>query len=291
MSRTVDEGFEEYLRRVVPTQAQRTAGASHRASVKAALEANLSVLNFYETGSFSHGTGVRGFSDIDALLSLGNDTKPESSYTALERVKDVLSTRFSSTDVVIRRPAVVVKFSGGYETWEVIPGFLTGRGGADQYVYDIPGPSAGSGWIDAAPKEHLAYVNECNLKPHKGDAKALARLIKAWKYYRNVPISSFYLEMRCAQHVASINAYIHVWDVCLILESLESHGLAAMNDPKGATGRIQACSSDSSREDALSKLKTAACRARNALNAHRADDADTAFYYLDLLFGGSFPSR
>lgn len=290
MARSVDEGFREYLGRLVPTEAQRDAGVGHRASVKAALEAKLDVSHSFETGSFSHGTGVRGFSDIDLLVCLKN--RPESSYTALTWVKDALSERFSSsTEVVIRRPAVVVKFASGYETWEVIPGFMTTRGGSGQYVYDIPSPSTGSAWIDAAPKEHLAYVNECNRKPSKGDAKALARLIKAWKYHCNVPISSFYLEMRCAQHVASVDTYIHVWDVCLLLESLESHELAAMNDPKGAAGRIHACSSDSTREDALSKVKTASTRARKALEAYRADDADTAFYYLDLLFGGSFPSR
>jgi hypothetical protein len=290
MARTVNDGFVEFLKRLAPTTAQRAAGASHRASVKSALESRLDVLNFYETGSFSHGTGVGGYSDIDALVSL-NNSKPESSYTALNWVKDALSARFPLTTVAIRRPAVVVQFGGGYETWEVIPGFLTGRGGDGQFVYDIPGPSAGSAWIDAAPKEHLAYVNDCNAKPRKGCAKDLARLIKAWKYYCNVPVSSFYLEMRCAQHVAGLTTYIHVWDVCLLLEKLQSHELAAMNDPKGASGRIYATSSDANRTDALSKLKTAASRARKALDAHKADKPATAFEYLDLLFGGKFPAR
>lgn len=288
MARTINEGFEEFLKRLTPTEAQREAGTRHRASVKAALETKLSVGTFYETGSFSHGTGVRRYSDIDALVSI-RDPKPDSSYTALNWIKNALSARFPLTTVKIRRPAVVVEFGGGYETWEVIPGFMTTRGGADQFVYDIPGPSTGAAWIDSAPKEHLAYVNECNQKPHKGDAKDLARLIKAWKYYREVPISSFYLEMRCAQHVKGLEAYVHLWDVCLVLESMKGHQLAAMNDPRGASGRIHACSSETTREEALSKLATAATRARKALDAR--DDPDTAFQYLDLLFGGKFPAR
>jgi hypothetical protein len=290
MARTVSEGFEEFLKRLTPTQAQRDAGAAHRASVKGALEANLTVNNFFETGSFSHGTGVRHHSDIDALVSLGHD-RPGTSYTALTWVKDALSKRFPFTTVQIRRPAVQVQFGGGYETWEIIPGFLTGRGGDGVMVYDIPSPVTGGGWIDAAPKEHLAYVNECNETPHKGDAKDLSRLIKAWKYYRNAPVSSFYLEMRCAQHVRRQTTYIHVWDVCQVLESMEGHQLASMNDPRGASGRIYACSSDSTREDALSKLSRAAGRSRKALDAHNSDDPDGAFYYLDLLFGGKFPAR
>ena len=248
MPRSIDEAFTIFLERLTPTQAQRDAGASHRASVKSALESKLSVSNFFETGSFTHGTGVRVQSDIDVLVSIGNP-KPGSSSSALAWVKDALSTRFPLTTVTVRRPAVVVEFGGGYETWEVIPGFITGRGGKDQLVYDIPDPGSISEWIDAAPKEHLAYVNECNEKLHKGDAKALARFIKAWKYYCNVPVSSFYLEMRCAQHVKGENSFIPVWDVCQILEKLSDHQLAAMNDPSGASGRIYACSSESKRED------------------------------------------
>jgi hypothetical protein len=211
-------------------------------------------------------------------------------YQVLTWVKDALDKRFPLTTVQIRRPAVQVLFGGGYETWEVIPGFLTGRGGS-ALGYDIPSPVTGGGWIDAAPKEHLAYVNECNKKPDEGDAKALARLVKAWKYYCDVPVSSFYLEMRAAQHVKGLSAYIHVWDICLLLEKLRDHNLADMNDPRGASGRFSATSSDSTRQDALSKLRTAATRARKALDAHQADDPDTAFYYLDLLFGGQFPAR
>jgi hypothetical protein len=258
--------------------------------VEAALKAQLTVSRFFETGSFSHGTGVRNFSDIDVFASLGG-TKPDSSYTALTRVKDALIDRFPSTSVVIDRPAVKIKFAGGTETWEVIPAFPARLTGDDKWVYHIPGPSVGSGWIESAPDLHLKYVNECNQKPSAGNTKALARLIKAWKYFCSVPLSSFYLEMRCAQHVARQETYIHVWDFCWLLEGLKLSQLAAINDPKGASGRFHACSSDAKRDEALSKLDSAAGRARKALEATRAGDRDTAFYYLDLLFGGRFPSR
>lgn len=289
MVRTVNGAFEEFLRRLCPTRADRSAGKSHRASVKAALETNVTIRAMYETGSFSNGTGVRGKSDIDVLVSLVNE-RPSSSYTALSWIKYALEKRFPSTPISISRPAVVIKFGGGYETWEVIPAFITGRGGNDQFVYDIPGPNAGSAWIDSAPKEHLIYVNDANKAPHKGDAKDLARLIKAWKYYCDVPISSFYLEMRCAKHVVNETSYIHIWDVCQILEHLDAIGLAPMNDPSGATGRIYACSTTPKAQDALSKLHTAAVRARKALDASNKGDSTTAFYYLDLLFAGKFPS-
>jgi hypothetical protein len=290
MARSVDEGFSEFLKRLTPTQAQRTAGAAHRETVKKALSSRLAVSTFFETGSFTHGTGVRNRSDIDVLVSLTGG-RPGASYTALSWVKNALEARFPHTPISIRRPAVVVRFGGGYETWEVIPGFMTSRGGPNVYVYDIPSAVTNGAWIDSAPRTHLAYVNEANRKPSEGNAKALARLIKAWKYYCNVPVSSFYLEMRCAEHVKTETVYSHVWDVWQVLNKLNNHQLAGMNDPKHATGRIYACSSEAKKTDALSKLRTATSRAQKALNAYRDGKVDEAFRYLDLLFGGQFPAR
>ncbi|WP_370945385.1 nucleotidyltransferase [Amycolatopsis sp. cg5] len=287
MGRTVAQGFDVFLERLTPLASQRAAAAAHRSRVETSLKNSLTVLAMRETGSFHHGTGVRNYSDVDVLASIGN-TKPSTSDTALNWVKNALSASFPATTVRISRPAVVVEFAGGDETWEVIPGFLTSSDPSP--LYDIPGPA--SGWIESAPTAHLDYVNECNRKNGvQGAAKKLARLIKAWKYYCNVPISSFYLEMRAAQHMASQPAFIAVWDVCLLLESLHGHGLAAMNDPKGRTGRFHPCSSDYRKTDALSKLSTAATRARKALDAYQNDNFDDAFYYLNLLFGGNFPAR
>ncbi len=230
---------------------------------------------------------MRNCSDVDVLVSIGN-TKPGTSDTALNWVKNALSASFPTTTVRVSRPAVVVEFALGAETWEVIPGFL--KSSDPSVLYDIPGPA--SGWIESAPTEHLDYVNECNQKNGiQGAAKKLARLIKAWKYYSNVPVSSFYLEMRAAQHMATQPAFIAVWDMCLLLEDLHSNSLAAMNDPKGRTGRFHPCSSDYRKMDALSKLSTAATRARKALDAYQNDKLDDAFHYLDLLFGGHFPAR
>lgn len=158
-------------------------------------------------------------------------------------------------------------------------------------LYEIPGAASESGWLESAPDEHLRYVNSCNKLPRNGKAKALARLIKAWKYYCNVPVSSFYIEMRCAQHVATQSSYIHIWDVWQVLNYMNNIQLAAMNDPSGVTGRFFACSSDAKAREALSKLSTATRQATTALAAHRAGNDQQAFIYLDLLFGGHFPSR
>ena len=288
MARTVDQGFDIFMSSLTPLPSQQSAASSHRASIEKSLRNALDVSAVWETGSFHHGTGIRGHADIDLLVSLKD--KPNSSDTALRWVRDALTASFPFTTVRTSRPAVVVEFAGGAETIEVIPGFLTGRGNSDTLVYDIP--AADSGWIDTAPRAHLDYVNECNNRDGmKGAPKKLTRLAKAWKYYNNVPISSFYLEMRAAQYITTQSTYVAVWDICGLLEDLNSKQLAAMNDPKGFSGRFHPCSSEARKIEALSKLSTGASRARKALDAHNANTPAASFIYLDLLFGGNFPSR
>jgi hypothetical protein len=285
MARSVQEGFDTFLSWLVPLQSERDAASKHRGTVESSLRNRLEVRLFRESGSFNHGTGVRAHCDVDLLVSLA--TKPVSSDTALRWVKEALAASFPATVVQIRRPAVVVQFNGGREAWEIIPGFR--NGGTDALpVYEIPGVP--SGWLDSAPTAHLAYVTNVNKTP-AGGAKKLARLMKAWKYYNDVPISSFYLEMRASKYMSDETSFVPIYDVCKLFESLERQGLAAMNDPLGLTSRFYACSTTPKAEQALSKLATAATRARKALDSFSNEDFNTSFHYLGLLFGGRFPAR
>ena len=135
----------------------------------------------------------------------------------------------------------------------------------------------------------MKYVNVVNKQTGiSGGAKKLARFAKAWKYYNNVPISSFYLEMRAAKYMTSQSSFIPVYDVCFYFEHLHSIGLAAMNDPKGLTSRFYACSSDTHATEALSKVNTAATRARKAVDAHQADQPADTFGWLDLILVACF---
>ena len=63
------------------------------------------------------------------------------------------------------------------------------------------------------------------------------------------------------------------------------------DDPMGVSSDIDACSSTATLREARSKLETAAGRADKALAAHQAGKLREAFVWLDLLFGGAFPSR
>lgn len=285
----VSQAYERFLGSLVPTTREREAAVSHRASVEGALRSGLSVGVIRETGSFNHGTGVRGHSDVDIMASL-TSLQPQSSDTALANVRSALQSRYPYTEIKVRRPAVVIEFAAKSERWEVIPAYRSHQTAAGYDVYEIPGPA--TGWMQSAPRAHLDYVTASNQGTGTaGGAKKLARLLKAWKYYCGVPISSFYLEMRAAEHVRTQTSFIPIWDMSQVLTKLSFHDLADMNDPMKIAGRIKSCSSEANKSTALSRLSTAESRARKALSADNSGREADTFYYLDLLYNRRFRSR
>lgn len=287
MASTAAEGFRLFIDSLIPTVTDRDKAATHRSSIEAKLEATYGIYRMFQSGSFSNGTGVKGLSDVDYFVSLKSD-QPQYSYSILNSVKATLQSRFPFTAIRISRPAVVLEFGGGYETVEIIPAYAKSTVNTDDRKFQIPGVN--SEWLESTPEAHLKYVNECNKIPSKGYAKSFARLVKAWKYYRDVPISSFYLEMRAATYIAEQTSVVYAYDLYYFLKRLQDSELAAMNDPTGSTGRIEPCSSDAKKQDAVSKLNTAVSRANNALEAHKANNDSSAFYYWDQLFNGRFPA-
>jgi hypothetical protein len=285
MAKTAAAGFDEFLSRVTPSDSERVKASKHRSEIEPKLEAKFGLYRMFESGSFRHGTGVSAYSDVDLFASL-KSAKPFYGSSALSAVRDALKERFPFTSIRTRTPAVVLDFGGGYERVEVIPAYVTNTVNSHT-KFNIPGVT--SDWMQSTPETHLDYVNESNAIPGNGYAKSMARLLKAWKYFREVPISSFYLEMRAAAYIRRQSTVIYWMDLYMLLNELEEIGLAAMNDPTGTTGRIEPCSSDAIKRDALSKLSTAVTRARKAYEAAGAGNLKEAFAQWDLLFNGKFP--
>lgn len=272
MSATARSWLSDLTSLYTPTSTEFDAARGHRSAIESRLDAYLGVHEMFEIGSLKHGTGVWLYSDADFLVSL-KGSRPESPWTMLNKVKETLQGRFTSTTIVVRRPAVVCKFSDG--DLEVIPGYSADSG------YWIANPA--DGWMKTHPKDHNKYVNDVNNK-HNGAVKKLVRQVKVWKYKRNVPVSSCYLEMRTAKHTAGESGYSPLWDLYLTLRKMHDAELASMNDPTGLGSRFGACSSESNRIDAMSKLERAVTRARKAKDFDAADDQESAIEQLKLLF-------
>jgi Second Messenger Oligonucleotide or Dinucleotide Synthetase domain len=286
MPRTINQGFLDFLTQLTPTATETQAARSHRASIKACLESNFGLNRFVPIGSFGNGTSISGYSDVDYLACLPADKLTQSSTYSLKKVRDALNTRFHSTNVSVDCPAVVAPFGKDKsETTEVVPAYF--REENSYKVYGIA--DCANGWMNSSPDAHNAYVRSIDQKLN-GKVKPLIRFIKAWKYYQNVPISSFYLELRIAKYASEKSSIVYDIDVKQILCWLRDNELSRMQDPMGISGYISPCKSDNDYNDVMSKLKTAVIRAEKARGATDKGNISDAFYWWNLLYNNKFPS-
>ena len=287
MPRTIEEGFRDFHDKIKTSATESTAAKSHRASIEACLKRNFGLNRFTRIGSFGNGTNINGYSDVDYLACLPTSALTQTSTASLVKVKNALDTRFPNTGVKISTPAVVCPF-GKYkseDTEVVVADYITEEKGFK--VYEIA--DGNNGWMRVSPDAHNAYVKKID-KDLGGKVKPLIRFVKAWKYYRQVPISSFYLELRVAKYASDETSIVYDIDVKRILCWLRDTNLANMKDPMGVSGYIPACKTQAHRNDALSKLKTAATRAENAREAADKGNISNAFDWWRLVYDSKFPT-
>jgi hypothetical protein len=287
MPRSINQGFEDFLIKLKSTASESDMAKQHRASIEACLKSNFGLKRFVRIGSFGNGTNVSGYSDVDYLASIPTNQLTQSSTNSLAKVRTALDARFPATGVRVNCPAVAVPF-GKYrsEDTEVVPAdYVQELNGFK--VYEIA--DGEGGWMRISPDSHNAYVTRVDTAL-SGRLKPLIRFVKAWKFIRNVPISSFYLEMRVAKYAEGESSVVFDIDVKRVLRSLLDHQLARMQDPTGFSGYISACKTKAQEEDALSKLSTATARAEKAVAAGVDGDIAAAFDWWRLVYDDKFPT-
>ena len=287
--RTIEQGFRDFLSKLTSTSGESTAAQSHRASIETCLKNNFGMTHFFQTGSFGNGTSISGHSDVDRFAVIPAQNLNKNSTYTLNQVRNTLNIRFSKTNVSVSCPAVVIPFgTGAKENTEVIPAHYIEPTHRNNYrVYGIPDCSGG--WMRSSPDAHNAYVRNIDQKSG-GKVKRLIRFIKAWKYYQNVPISSFYLELRIAKYAEEKLNIIYDIDIIGVFSHLHQIGLANMQDPMGISGYISPCSTSTKLKESESKLYTALTRTQKAYNARRSGNIKNAFYWWSMLYNGKFPS-
>lgn len=287
MPRDISQGFTDFHKKISTSKVETDQAKKHRASIESCLKNNFGLNRFTRIGSFGNGTNISRYSDVDYLACLPTAVLTETSTASLSKVKNALNLRFHSTDVKVSSPAVVCPFGTrkSEDTEVVIADDIRIENGFK--IYDIA--DSNGGWMEVSPDAHNDYVNKVN-KKHSGKVKPLIRFIKAWKYYANVPISSFYLEMRVAKYADSEEFIDYSQDVLRILVNLNQNNLANMQDPTGVGGYIHACKTEAFKVVALSKLNTAVSRAKKARLEETKGEIISAFYWWNELYQEKFPS-
>ncbi|MUK43703.1 nucleotidyltransferase [Aliivibrio fischeri] len=287
MPRSINQGFADFLTKLTPSSSETQAAKSHRASIESCLKANFAMTRFFRTGSFGNGTSISGYSDVDYFAEIPTKNLKQHSGRTLSSVKEALDKRFPSTGIKVSCPTVLIPFGTmKCESTEVAPcDHVNYENG--YRVYEIADGSGG--WLRSCPDIHNDFVRSVDQK-HNGKVKALIRFIKAWKYYNNVPISSFYLELQITKFCDGESSILYHFDIYTILNNLLNSNLAAMRDPKGVSGLISPCNSDAKWSESISKLRTAVTRANNAKVATSNEKVQDAFYWYNKLFDDKFPN-
>ena len=289
MPTEVYAGFSTFLRGLVPTSGETAAARSHRASIKECLMSEFGMTDFVPIGSFYSGTSVSGFSDVDYIAVIPTSNLKQDSSRTLAAVSATLRERFSTTpNIRINCPAVRVPFGdGGKESTEIVPADEIDLTDAAQYVYDIP--DCNGGWRRSSPEAHYDYVDAID-KRLAGNLRPLIRLVKAWKYYCSVPISSFYLEMYVARYAANEKSIIYYIDLDAIFRALYYDELPSFQDPVAIAGTIAPCTTPSNHDLALDQVLSGHVHAEHAEDARRANKNKDAFYWWNEFFNGNFPA-
>jgi len=280
-----DPTLEVFLNQIVPAPYDRTEASARRSVVESALRtSSLRVSSMFESGSWSHGTAIKAKSDVDymAVASSARPALPSSGLTAARNA--IKNCDWKIVSVNVSSPVVQV----GYYTppnFEIVPAWYKGRT-AGYEVYWIAG--RGDDWVESAPAAHLDYVNRQNDRLSK-KVKQLVRLLKAWKYNVGAPISSFYLEMRAAEHCAGESVIVYDIDLRSVMRKIVSFDARDMNDPAHIVGRIPACASDDKRRTSLHLLRSAFSSLESASAARERGDRSAYWRAMYSVFGSDYP--
>jgi hypothetical protein len=292
MAKTLEQGFDTFLSWIAPLSTEQDKAKSHKDSVRSCLEKNFDCYEFPEIGSFGNGTGVRHFSDTDYLAVCPTKNLTKVSSTTLRKFKEALQQTFWQTKgIEVNTPSVLIPF-GQYasENIEVTPCDFVGlveTPVGKKASYEIP--NFDDGWMQSSPTAHNAYVRREDNRLG-GMLKPLIRLIKAWKFFNNVSITSFYLELRITKYAEDEKSIVYDYDIKRIMKILNDNSLASIQDPMGISGYVRACSTEAKKSDALSKLATGLSRAEKAVDK-RESDLNKAFEWWNMFFNGQFPNR
>ena len=127
MAKNIDEAFDILIERLKPSESETTSAASHRASIEGCLRSRFELTSMFRSGSFGHGTSLRGFSDVDYFAVIPRSKIWASSSYSLHQVKNTLQERFPLTAITVRSPVIIIPFgSNGGERHEIAPAWPNG---------------------------------------------------------------------------------------------------------------------------------------------------------------------
>jgi hypothetical protein len=296
---SISDRFSTLIERIAPSPTEVSDYSTHLRTINSAVEAALSINKTERIGSFTRGTAVRGVSDLDLMVVLSSNERKwgrgtTTSTTTLNKVKDALAARFTSTSIRNSGNAVVLSFAGGRRPVDVVPAFYTGpyKGRFSQYhnypTYSIPDGSGG--WLPTSPQIHgVALAGEDERSGYK--LKRVASLAKYWAAGRaHINLHSFHVEVLIASTEISIGPGSYAQVLHKLFRNLASRNGRGIRDPLELSGVIPASSGPAAAERLAAAAGTAAEHSERALQSEAQRNTPEAVHQWKIVFGENFPS-
>ncbi len=205
MPTTIPQSFLKLKENLEITNPQASTVSTRQKNVREVMEAEMTVLDSFLTGSYSRSTLIAPLkeADIDILVVLDskyfhhyNNGQNGGQSGLLDLVKRTLRKTYTKTPDISRNgQAVTIRFDDFIV--DVVPGFNRQGGG-----YCIPN-SINKTWISTDPKKHVEIMVAEN-KAHNGDLVPLVKMIKAWNRNHSKFFNSFHLEVIALQALSGV---------------------------------------------------------------------------------------
>lgn len=204
MATTIQQSFQKFKENLEITDLQASTVSTRQKNVREVMEAGITVLDSFLTGSYSRSTMIAPLKEADIDIFIVLDSKYFHHYNGqnggqaglLDLVKRTLRKTYTETPDISRNgQAVTIQFTDFIV--DVVPGFDRQGGG-----YLIPN-SVNQSWISTDPKKHVEIVTAAN-KAHSNDFVPLVKMIKAWNKNNGKYFSSFHLEVLALQILQTV---------------------------------------------------------------------------------------
>ena len=238
---TRDEAFRRLRANLELTGLQEKTVAARQASVRAAVERQLTVADSFLTGSYRRQTLIRPLSraDVDIVVVLDRGYRKRGPRAVLELVKKVLLAEYTKGTKIGRNgQAVTITFSDFIV--DVVPAFARPWWTTwDEESWEIC-DSGSNRWIATNPKGHVAISSKANAR-HDGELVPRIKQLKAWNRAAGSPLRSFHLEALAWSIFGKSGLWYHPqasdWDSArYFFKKAQSKLRESLSDPAG-TGK------------------------------------------------------
>jgi hypothetical protein len=195
MATTVQQGFLKLRSNLEITALQASTVSARQVKIREVMEAGMTVLDTFQTGSYARSTMIAPLSEADVDIFVVLDAKYYYNYNGqnggqaglLDAVKRTLRKTYTQTPDISRNgQAVTIRFTD-FDV-DVVPGFHRAGGG-----FLIPNSIANS-WLETDPKKHVELTTAAN-KTRGGDLVPLIKMMKGWNKKHSAFFRSFHLEV------------------------------------------------------------------------------------------------